>query len=172
MAENFSAVSSVLVAGIISGQRWGKEETMFGQDVLISPESSGMFRLSATRRKKSAGVESRNRATPMWLAAVTASTRSSGGAHKSVPQFIRSGPSVVALTSSSYWLRRATFWASTCCLDVKKVPQPYPFSVFQTSAVEPSGAFQRNSDLSAGPIRVITMKGTSDFARIWGYCGV
>ena len=55
MAANFSAASSVLVAGMISGHMCASEDTMLGQEEGISPESSGMRDCVCTRRKNSGG---------------------------------------------------------------------------------------------------------------------
>src|SRR5258708_1482752 len=124
------------------GQMWAIEEGMLGHEGGISPTNSGNPACGAAARKKSVGVPIRSRVGMDALNRATLSGRSSGGAHRSKPQFIKSGPLVVAPTSATSFLNRAALTASDSIEEAKKRPQPYPLMVFQTRAVEPSGAFQ------------------------------
>src|SRR5215472_15570582 len=99
MAANFSAASKVFVAGITSGHIWGSENTMFGQDEGISPDNSGRFGVFATWAKNASSVAKVNRAALVPLFKVPMFSISfSLGAHRSVPQCMRMGPSVVDAT--------------------------------------------------------------------------
>src|SRR5260370_38319220 len=91
MAANLLAASSVFVAGTTNCHRWGREETMFGQDGGISPASSGMLRARATLAKYSSGVANVKRLAPWRLTICRFSASLSLGGYRSLPQLLHIG---------------------------------------------------------------------------------